>query len=276
MLHRISSSKPRVFFALISAVCFTLHASAAAVWQPGNGPLKTRWAKDVSPGNALPEYPRPQMVRKDWLNLNGLWDLAITPKDTKPNSFEYQILVPFPIESALSGVMKSVSETDRLWYRRKFDVPRGWQGRRVLLHFGAVDFETKVMVNGAEVGTHRGGYDGFTFDITDSLNGPNANELLVSVWDPTDAGTQPRGKQVRKPNSIWYTPTSGIWQTVWLEPVSSAYIKDLKLIPDIDKSQITIRPIATATFGGFSIQAVVHGPRGGTSSGSSVPGRELT
>jgi len=250
--------------------------STAAEWQPAQGPLKTRWAKDVSPRNVHPEYPRPQLVRKDWLNLNGLWDFAVTPKDAKPDSFQTQILVPFPVESALSGVMKPVSENDRLWYHRSFNVPSSWRGKRVLLHFGAVDFEMTVRVNGTEVGQHRGGYDGFSFDITDALNLGGANELVVSVWDPTDAGTQPRGKQVRKPNSIWYTSTSGIWQTVWLEPVSSAYIKDLRLIPDIDKSQVTIRPIATATFTGFSIQAGVRGPHGGTSSGSSVPGRDLT
>jgi beta-galactosidase/beta-glucuronidase len=172
--------------------------------------------------------------------------------------------------------MKSVSENERLWYRRKFEVPSNWQGRRVLLHFGAVDFETKVWVNGSEAGDHRGGYDGFTFDITDSLNRSEVNELLVSVWDPSDAGTQPRGKQVRKPNSIWYTPTSGIWQTVWLEPVGSAYIKGLKLTPDIDKNQVVIRPLTTATLGGFFVEAVVRGPGGDISRASSVPGREFT
>jgi hypothetical protein len=259
-------------------VCLGLAAqvAAAADWQPAEGPLKTRWAKDVSPRNAHPEYPRPQMVRKEWLNLNGLWDFAITPKDATPQSFDTQILVPFPVESALSGVMKRVSENDRLWYHRSFVIPPSWHGRRVLLYFGAVDFETSVRVNSTDIGQHRGGYDGFGFDITDALKPAGPNELLVSVWDPTDAGTQPRGKQVRKPNGIWYTSTSGIWQTVWIEPVNSAYIKDLKLTPDIDKSEVTIRPNATATFGGFSIEAVVRGPHGGKSKGSSVPGRDLT
>jgi beta-galactosidase/beta-glucuronidase len=213
------------------------------------------------------------MVRKEWLNLNGLWDLAITAKDVKPDSYQTQILVPFPVESSLSGVMKPVSETNQLWYRRTFGVPGSWHGRRVLLHFGAVDFEAKVWVNGSNVGQHRGGYDGFTFDITDALNFSGANELVVSVLDPTDVGTQPRGKQVRKPHSIWYTSTSGIWQTVWLEPVGSAYIKELKLTPDIDKGEITIHPITTATLDGFSIQAIAHGPAGGTYSGSYIPGR---
>src|SRR2546428_721566 len=129
-------------------------------WQPAAGPLKTRWAKDVSPTNALPEYPRPQMVRKEWLNLNGLWDFAITPKDASTSvSFQTQILVPFPVESALSGVMRPVNENDRLWYRRQFELPRAWLSRRVLLHFGAVDFQSIVRVNGKEVGQHRGGYD---------------------------------------------------------------------------------------------------------------------
>ena len=197
---------------------------ASAAWQQAEGPLKTRWAKAVSPDHALPEYPRPQMVRSEWVNLNGLWDLAITAKDApRPARFGTQILVPFCVESALSGVMKRVTENERIWYRRSFEVPRSWSGRRVLLHFGAVDFEATVLVNGREVGQHRGGYDGFSFDITDTLSPLGANELELSVWDPTDAGTQPRGKQIRNPHGIWYTPTSGIWQTVWIEPVSAAH-----------------------------------------------------
>src|SRR5438046_8315669 len=129
--------------------------------------------------------------------------------------------------------MKSVSENERIWYRRSFELPRKWQGHSILLHFGAVDFEASVFVNGKEVGRHRGGYDAFTLDITDALAPTGKNEVVLAVWDPTDAGTQPRGKQIRKPHSIWYTPTSGIWQTVWLEPVASAYIKELKITPDV-------------------------------------------
>src|SRR5215831_13712096 len=159
----------RVHYPFASFLCCALSLSASA-WQPGEGPLKTRWAADVSPEKAHPEYPRPQFVRSDWLNLNGLWDLAITPKDAAaPSSFDTQILVPFPVESALSGVMKPVSENDRLWYRRQFELPPTWRGRRIILNFGAVDFETTVSVNGKEVGRHRGGYDGFGFDITDAL-----------------------------------------------------------------------------------------------------------
>ena len=210
-------------------------------WQPAKGPLMTRWARDVSPKNAHPEYPRPQMVRKEWQNLNGLWDYAIRPKDQDaPSVFDGKILVPFPVESALSGVMKPVGEQNRLWYRRTFTVPKGWSKKRVLLHFGAVDWEAIVWVNGKDVGTHRGGYDGFRLDITQALKPAGPQEILVAVWDPTDAGPQPRGKQVRKPGGIWYTPTSGIWQTVWLEPVGATVIDSLRIIPDVDQGLVKI------------------------------------
>jgi hypothetical protein len=258
-----------------------LSSLAQGQWKPAAGPLMTRWAKEVSPQNALPEYPRPQMVRKDWLNLNGLWDYAIRPKDAEAPSWrgrpalasrdegvppsnrgqdardtqgqdalatngpDGQILVPFPIESALSGVMKPVGPDNRLWYRRTFETPKGhgWdqEGRRVLLHFGAVDWDATVLVNGKEVGNHKGGYDPFTFDITDALKADGPQEIVVSVWDPTDAGTQPRGKQIRNPHGIWYTPVTGIWQTVWLEPVNSVYIKSLEMTPDIDRGFLRLK-----------------------------------
>ncbi len=230
----------------------------AEAWQPAKGPLQTRWAKEVSPKNAHPEYPRPQFVREDWLNLNGLWDLAIVPRDLKqPEAFPMRILVPFPVESALSGVMKRVTENERVWYRRTFEIPRGWRGKRVLLNFGAADFETTVWVNGRRVGEHKGGYDGFGFDITDCLVPGVANELIVAVWDPTDAGTQPRGKQVRNPHGIWYTPTSGIWQTVWLEPVSAAHLDGLKIVPDIDRELVSVTPISPPLLGKYSVQLTV-------------------
>jgi hypothetical protein len=243
---------------VITSFCCASAWAAGDSWQPAQGPLKTRWAKDVSPKNAHPEYPRPQMVRKEWQNLNGLWDLAITSKDAKPAEFQTQILVPFPVESALSGVMKAVSENERIWYRRSFEVPNKWRGQRVWLHFGAVDFEATVWVNGRELGRHRGGYDGFSFDTTDALNKSGPNELVVAVWDPTDAGTQPRGKQVRKPNGIWYTPTSGIWQTVWLEPVNAAFITGLEVIPDVDNNAVTVRPITTATIRGATVEVTIR------------------
>src|SRR3989442_8860111 len=161
-------------------------------WQPAKGPLMTRWAKDVSPRNAHTEYPRPQMVRKDWENLNGLWDYAIRPKDEgQPSTFDGKILVPFPVESALSGVMKPVGDANRLWYRRTFAVPKSWVKERVLLHFGAVDWEATVWVNDKQLGTHRGGYDGFSFDVTTALMSSEEQEIVVAAFDPTDAGPQP-------------------------------------------------------------------------------------
>ena len=225
--------------ALFTVLCLCL--SARADWQPAKGPLMTRWAKQVSPDSVHPEYPRPQMVRQDWLNLNGLWEYAIRPKDRQqPDEFDGQILVPFPAESALSGVMKAVGEENRLWYRRTFEIPRRWNGRRILLHFGAVDWDTTVWVNGKQAGTHRGGYDPFTFDITDALKKAGPQQIVLSVWDPTNAGTQPRGKQVKEPRGIWYTAVTGIWQTVWLEPVGPWHIQSLKIVPDIDKEQVLV------------------------------------
>ncbi|HEY2249994.1 MAG TPA: hypothetical protein VGH74_02995, partial [Planctomycetaceae bacterium] len=217
----------------------------AAPWKAKKAPIMTRWAKDVDPAKTLPEYPRPQMTREKWHNLNGLWEYAIRPKaDPQPAKFDGEILVPFPVESALSGVMQKVGADNRLWYRRKFDVPDAWAGQKVLLHFGAVDWETTVWVNGKEVGTHRGGYDPFTFDISASLKtptpkDPGPQEIVVAVWDPTTRGQQPLGKQHDRPNGIWYTPTTGIWQTVWLEPVPGTSIRGIKIIPDVDKNSIS-------------------------------------
>ncbi len=215
-----------------------LPALRAADWKPAAGPLMTRWAKDVSPEKALPDYPRPQMVRKDWLNMNGLWDIKLA------DGTEAKILVPYPIESALSGVMK---HADRMTYRRSFEIPKGWSGRHVLLHFGAVDWEAKVSVNGKELGVHRGGYDDFSFDITGALKTSGEQEIAVDVYDPTDAGSQPRGKQVLHPSGIMYTPTSGIWQTVWLEPVAETRIESLLLVPDVDAGCLRLTVGGTGT-----------------------------
>jgi hypothetical protein len=224
-------------FALLLPAMF----SRAEDWKPAAGPLMTRWAKDVSPTNAHPEYPRPQMVRKEWQNLNGLWDYAIQPAETTaPEAYQGKILVPFPIESALSGVMKRVTPKQRLWYHRTFQVPDGWKGKRVLLHFQAVDWEATVMVNGKELGMHRGGYDAFSFDVTDALKPSGDQELVVKVFDPTNEGSQPRGKQVNNPGGIFYTPCTGIWQTVWMEPAPTARIDRLILTPDIDAGQVKV------------------------------------
>lgn len=214
---------------------------AAGEWKPKQAPLMTRWAKDVDPARPLPEYPRPQMVREKWQNLNGLWEYAIRPRDEpQPAKFDGEILVPFPVESALSGVMQKVGADNRLWYRRSFDVSPDWGGQKVLLHFGAVDWETTVWVNGKEVGAHRGGYDPFSFDVTGALKLPGTQEIVVGVWDPTTRGQQPLGKQHDRPEGIWYTPTTGIWQTIWLEPVPEVYIRALKITSDVDTQSVVV------------------------------------
>ncbi|MHC4425067.1 MAG: glycoside hydrolase family 2 protein, partial [Planctomycetota bacterium] len=263
---RLFQSKKCFSLALCAVLC--LCSSINADWQPAKGPLMTRWAKQVSPDNVHPEYPRPQMVRKDWLNLNGLWEYAIRPKDEQqPRKFDGQILVPFPVESALSGVMKPVGEKSRLWYRRTFEIPRSWRGRRTLLHFGAVDWDTTVWVNREELGSHRGGYDPFTFDITDALKDTGRQEIVLSVWDPTNAGYQPRGKQVSKPRGIWYTAVTGIWQTVWLEPVPRTYIGSVRITPDLDTRKFIINvsfPYPPGAANVFELDVAVTLKDGGT------------
>ena len=239
-------------------------------WQPGKGRLKTRWAGIITPENVLQEYPRPQMKRKEWLNLNGVWEYALCPVLNKqPNEYEGGILVPFPVESALSGVGKPVGKEKRLWYRRSFEVPRKWKGRHILLNFEAVDWEAKVWVNGKKMGTHKGGYDPFSFDITSALRKRSTQQLVVSVWDPTDEGTQPRGKQVMKPRGIWYTAVTGIWQTVWLEPVSETHISALRIIPNIDREEVWIKTICLDKVPAWMVELeVLDGNKSLASSGS--------
>jgi hypothetical protein len=248
----------RALLAFAPVLFFTLGSASAADWKPAKGPLMTRWAKDVQPNTPLPEYPRPQMVRKEWLNLNGIWQLAQAKEgETAPvgKQLDQQILVPFPVESALSGVMKHY---DRLWCRRTFTLPKSWAGRRVLLHFGAVDWQATVWVNGTKLGSHRGGYDPFNWDITDALKDlAGAQEVIVGVWDPTDGGTQPRGKQVKKPGGIFYTPTTGIWQTVWLEPVAAASVEALNITPDVDRGQVRLTVRGRGLIGDAQVTARV-------------------
>jgi hypothetical protein len=203
--------------------------------EPPAGPsLRTRWAAEAAATTTpLPEYPRPQLVRDRWINLNGRWDLAITDSGAPaPDAYPDRILVPFPVESQLSGVTRAVRPTERVWYRRSFDLPERRAGERWLLHFGAVDWEARVWVNGRLAGEHRGGYDPFSLDITDHLRPDGAQEIVVAVWDPTDEGSQPRGKQVLRPHGIWYTAVTGIWQTVWLEPVPAVRVRGLRLVAD--------------------------------------------
>jgi beta-galactosidase/beta-glucuronidase len=234
----------RIIVLAIAAIAPPSMPAMADDWKPAAARLTTEWGARVAPDNAWQQYPRPQLVRKRWQNLNGLWQYAIRPKtQPAPTSYDGQILVPFAVESALSGVGKSFTPDDRLWYRRTFEVPKDWIDQRVLLHFGAVDYECAVSVNGAKVGSHTGGNDPFTFDITSWLR-DGSNELGVSVTDPTDMGEQPRGKQQLQPKGIWYTPVSGIWQTVWLEPVPKAlYLAELRFTPDVPQRRLTVEAL---------------------------------
>jgi beta-galactosidase/beta-glucuronidase len=242
-------------FLIAVPALFTLGAvSAEEDWKPARPRLMTEWGEKVAPDNAWREYPRPQFVRERWQNLNGLWDYAVARRtEPQPATFAGKILVPFALESALSGVGRPFGPDDRLWYRRRFAVPRDWDGQRVLLHFGAVDYECTLWVNGGLVGSHAGGSDPFTFDITPFLRdrsgggGDAPNELVLAVTDPTDTGEQPRGKQQLEPRGIWYTPVSGIWQTVWMEPVPDGVsLRELRLTPDVDAGRLRIAALVNA------------------------------
>ena len=212
-------------------------------WKLVEGKISTPWAEKVDPSGTLPEYPRPQMVRENWLNLNGLWDYAIRPlKENAPAVFDGKILVPFAVESALSGVGKNVGKDNRLWYNRTFSIPSSFKNKTTLIHFGAVDWQCEVYVNGKKAGTHQGGYDPFSLDISAFLKS-GQQEIMISVWDPSDEGPQPRGKQVNKPHGIWYTPVTGIWQTVWLEGVPKTYIESTIQTPDVDQRNFNVKAV---------------------------------
>jgi beta-galactosidase/beta-glucuronidase len=232
--------KRHLVIALLTLVLAAVTA-AAQQWKPAPVTLITQWGEKVTPDNAWREYPRPQFVRERWQNLNGLWDYAITTKTSPaPSTFDGKILIPFAPEAALSGVGKVLQPDQRLWYRRSFTVPAAWKGERVLLHFGAVDYECALWVNGGLVGAHTGGFDAFNFDVSPFLK-DGENELLLAVTDPSDTGEQPRGKQQLKPEGIWYTPVSGIWQTVWLEPVPApSHLAELRLTPDVDAGGLRV------------------------------------
>lgn len=226
-----------IYGVLIMWVCCT---GSYAQWKPAGNRIVTEWAAQVDVSNVLPEYPRPLMERAEWINLNGLWQYAILPSGkAMPKTYDGEILVPFAVESALSGVEKELGENNELWYQRTFSVPSRWKGQRVLLNFGAVDWKTTVWVNETKVGEHCGGFTPFAFDITQALR-KGENEVVVRVWDPTDKGKQARGKQVNTPGHIWYTSVSGIWQTVWLEPVPERAIENIRTTPDIDGGKLTV------------------------------------
>ena len=231
---------------ILTAAALLTTLGSMAQWQPAGDRIRTAWSEEIDPQNVLPEYPRPQMVRSEWKNLNGLWNYAIRPLGEQPAAFDGEILVPFAVESSLSGVGERLGSKNELWYERTFEISPKWNGKRILLHFGAVDWKADVWVNGISVGSHTGGYTPFSFDITAAL-AKGENTLRVRVWDPTDEGYQPRGKQVNNPNGIWYTPVSGIWQTVWLEAVPQQYIREVRTTPDLDRKTFRVEvPVCNA------------------------------
>ena len=228
-------------------IAFAWAITAYGQWKPAGDRIKTKWASEIDPEHVLPEYPRPLMERAEWVNLNGLWNYAITPKNSlQPHNFDGKILVPFAVESSLSGVQKSVGENQVLWYERTFVLPPSWNGQRVILHFGAVDWQADVWVNDIKAGVHTGGYTPFSFDITPCITKNGSQKLVVRVWDPTNSSFQPRGKQVNKPGGIWYTAVTGIWQTVWVEAVPAHYISNIVTTPDIDKQQVRVKATPNA------------------------------
>lgn len=231
--------KNHIFTLLLLTACYLV--AYAQSWQAKGDKIKTLWADKIDPEHPLPEYPRPELVRKNWLNLNGLWEYAILPKGhAVPVKFDGNILVPFAVESALSGVQKTVGEQNELWYKRSFTVPADWKNKQILLNFGAADWKADIWINDLHIGSHTGGYTPFCFNITPYLLEGKSNTLIVRIWDPTDQGFQPRGKQVSQPGGIWYTSVTGIWQTVWIEPVTANYITNLRTVPDIDNETVKI------------------------------------
>ncbi len=263
---------PNAFLILSASLVFT--SGLAEAWQMQPAPLMTRWARQVDTNAPLPEYPRPQMVRADWLNLNGLWQFE--PGDTNGRvpvgkNLAGEILVPYPMESPLSGVMAYHPHT---WYRRMFTVPPAWNGRRILLHLDAVDWESEVFINGTSVGVHRGGYDPITYDITDQLKGRRSQELMVRVFSPVDNAGEPRGKQTLHPRGIMYTSSSGIWQPVWLEPVAAAGIRGLKMVPDVDNAQLHLT-VAASVADGVSVSVTVSSNEVPVATITGAPNTEL-
>lgn len=253
-------------------------AEKAETWSPAGDRIMTQWGETLDTDNVLPEYPRPIMEREQWMNLNGLWEYSIVECGTAMSGHvepDGHILVPFAIESALSGVGKTLGENKELIYRRDFTVPSSWKGKRILLHFGAVDWKADVWVNGIKVGSHTGGYTPFSFDVTEALYAKGENTLTVKVWDPTDKGYQPRGKQVSRPEGIWYTPVSGIWQTVWMEPVPATYFNDLRITPDIDAGTLTIAPEITGATNSDMVEVKVYDGQTLVASGKSINGEPV-
>lgn len=252
------------YLALLAALFISTHTAKADGWEAKQGPMMTPWAEHIDPANIMPEYPRPQMQRPEWMNLNGLWNLRKgIAGEPYSSTFEYdkEILVPFPIESALSGVMEK-SDEQCYWYRRKFVLPESMTGRNILLHFGAVDWETVVYVNGTKVGSHTGGYDPFYFDITPALKKGGEQEIAVYIYDNTGVQGQPTGKQSKNPSICWYTAVSGIWQSVWLEPVNNVYITDMEIEPCLDQRYLRLRVNTSMGDNSLAFNAIVKDKEG--------------
>jgi hypothetical protein len=250
-----------------------LTASHAGAWQMKQAPLMTPWAALVDTNHPLPEYPRPQLVRTNWLNLNGLWQFQPgATNDPVPagQTLTNQILVPYPMESAISGIMQYHEFS---WYRQLFTVPPAWSGQRIILHLDAVDWQATAYVNGQKVGTHKGGYDPFSYDLTPYLSG-SSNELIIQVYNPVDNGGQPRGKQTLYPGGIMYTSSTGIWQPVWLEPVDASGVNNLQLVPDVDNARLRLTVNTYAT-NGVTVVATVSSNGLAVSSAAGLPQTEL-
>jgi beta-galactosidase/beta-glucuronidase len=264
-------------FLIIIIGLLTGSLNISAQWEPAGDKIKTIWADKINPQNVLPEYPRPIMERQNWQNLNGLWEYAILPiGHAEPATFDGKILVPFAIESSLSGVQKEVGKDNELWYKRTFTIPSSWDNKNILLHFGAVDWKAEVYINDVKIGSHTGGYTPFYFDITSFLK-PGEQKLTLKVWDGTDTGYQPRGKQVSRPEGIWYTSVTGIWQTVWLEPVNEKHIAILKTTPDIDKNRLSVQVnAANAKSGTVEVKITDGGTVVATAKGTVDKTLELT
>ncbi len=241
---------------LLAAAAVALLAApqqTGAQWKPVGDKIKTPWAEKVSPKLPWNVYPRPQLKRAQWVNLNGQWNYAIKDLQSgEPASFDGKILVPYPIESSLSGVGKTLTKDNILWYNRTFTIPSAWKGKNVKLNFGGVDWKAEVFVNGVSVGSHTGGFAPFSLDITSALK-PGSNKLSVKVFDPTSDGYQPVGKQRSKASGIWYTPASGIWQTVWLEPVSAKHLESMEINPDIDAGTLNVKPFVSGANSGDKV-----------------------
>lgn len=245
---------------LIACLMLASQLNIAQEWKPAGSKILTQWGENVSPNQPHPEYPRPILVRENnWQNLNGLWNYAITSSEQTefPNKWDGKILVPYAIESALSGVGKEVGKDKALWYHNTITLTKNVNRDNIILHFGAVDWRCDVYVNNKLVGQHEGGFDPFYMDITSFLKKGAKQDIVLKVWDPTDDGPQPRGKQVKNPHGIWYTPVTGIWQTVWVESVPNIHITRTKHTPQLDAGKLTFESTVQGAMSGEQIKVIV-------------------